>query len=50
MFLDKNIHSGVREQVIASGMEHGMRESYQQLTDVVQNLAHSGAAIGSATS
>lgn len=29
----------IRDQVIASGMEHGMRESYQQLTDVVDALA-----------
>lgn len=28
----------VRDQVIASGMEHGMRESYQQLSAVVQSL------------
>jgi len=28
----------VRDQVIATGMEHGMRESYQQLTSVVQQL------------
>ncbi len=28
----------VRAQVIASGMEHGMRESYRQLTEVVDTL------------
>lgn len=28
----------VRDQVLASGMEHGMRESYRQLTDVVAGL------------
>ena len=28
----------VRDQVIASGMEGGMRESYRQLTEVVQSL------------
>jgi uncharacterized protein YndB with AHSA1/START domain len=28
----------IRDQVIASGMEHGMRESYLQLTDVVAGL------------
>lgn len=29
----------VRDQVLASGMEHGMRESYRQLADVVVALA-----------
>lgn len=29
----------VRDQVIATGMEHGMRESYRQLTEVVDALA-----------
>jgi uncharacterized protein YndB with AHSA1/START domain len=28
----------IRDQVIATGMEHGLRESYQQLTTVVQQL------------
>lgn len=28
----------IRDQVIATGMEDGMRESYQQLTDVVTSL------------
>ena len=28
----------VRDQVIASGMEGGMRESYRQLTEIVQSL------------
>jgi uncharacterized protein YndB with AHSA1/START domain len=32
----------VRDQVIASGMEHGMRESLRQLTDVVASLGHRG--------
>lgn len=31
----------VRDQVIASGMEDGMRESFRQLTDVVVSLGHS---------
>jgi len=29
----------VRDQVLATGMEDGMRESYRQLTNVVSNLA-----------
>ena len=29
----------IRDQVIASGMEDGMRESYRQLTEVVASLA-----------
>lgn len=29
----------IRDQVIGSGMEHGMRESYLQLTEVVAGLA-----------
>lgn len=29
----------VRDHVIATGMEHGMRESYRQLTEVVDALA-----------
>jgi uncharacterized protein YndB with AHSA1/START domain len=32
----------VRDQVLASGMEHGMRESYRQLTELVGGLV--GAA------
>lgn len=30
----------VRDQVIASGMEDGMRESFRQLTEVVQSLTN----------
>jgi len=29
----------VRDQVIATGMESGMRESYLQLTEVISDLA-----------
>lgn len=29
----------VRDQVLATGMEHGARESYQQLGDLVESLA-----------
>ncbi len=28
----------VRDQVIATGMEHGMRESHKQLDEVVKSL------------
>jgi hypothetical protein len=28
----------VRDQVIASGMEDGMRESYRQLTEIIADL------------
>lgn len=33
----------VRDQVIASGMEDGMRESYLQLTELVDGLAATGS-------
>ena len=32
-------YKDVRDQVIASGMEGGMRESYRQLTEVIGGLA-----------